>query len=273
MEINLLKNNESISEPRKKYAKLPKNILPQRLIANIWCHQCKMKKGIIVCCDNFFKRQKDERCNGKYCENCVARHYGVEVEELKDKKEWKCFKCEGTCVCASCKRERGENIPVKKRKRKDKSLSSSTIASPSQLISKKKKKTSEFNPFTFTSEGPKSLPSFKEMDLLAEAASVLASSKERSPSFDFSSPFTSANNSFSFTSANNSFVFNEIAPKKEIVENLRSQISSLKEELQLLKSLVLLPDNQSFSAQEQQLPKNDIPLLLNPLPLSTDQQF
>ena len=89
-----------------------------RVIGELWCHQCKMKKPKILCCDRFFKTDKEERCNGKYCESCVRRHYSTTVDQLGMQEKWICFKCQGKCACANCRRERGEKIPVKKRRRK-----------------------------------------------------------------------------------------------------------------------------------------------------------
>ena len=77
-----------------------------------------MKKNDLAVCVNFFKRQKRGKCNGKYCDSCLAKHYHTNVEELGKQKQWLCFQCTQTCQCAQCKRNRGINIPVKKRKRK-----------------------------------------------------------------------------------------------------------------------------------------------------------
>ena len=58
-----------------------------RVQLNTWCHQCKMRKPRVVCCDNFLagtsssSTSRGPRCNGRYCDGCTARHYGeVSVE-------------------------------------------------------------------------------------------------------------------------------------------------------------------------------------------------
>lgn len=132
MEDNLLK---------KKYNKVPKPESPVRVMTDIWCHQCKMKKSEVICCDNFFKKNKQGRCNGKYCDSCMQRHYATSLEELRNLPEWTCFKCTQFCVCACCKRERGDNVPVKKRRRR-KNMPSDLEDSPpsSPLRSEKKQK-------------------------------------------------------------------------------------------------------------------------------------
>ena len=77
-----------------------------------------MKKDVLVCCDNYFKKPKNGKCNGKYCRTCLEKHYDLAIEQLKDLPEWICFSCRDVCSCASCRRERGEEVPLKSRKRK-----------------------------------------------------------------------------------------------------------------------------------------------------------
>lgn len=77
-----------------------------------------MKKPELITCNNFHKQSRKGKCNGKYCDSCLQRHYGTSVEQLRGEKEWTCFECLKTCACAGCRRDRGEDIPVKKRKKR-----------------------------------------------------------------------------------------------------------------------------------------------------------
>merc|ERR1711991_661424 len=46
-----------------------------RCLPKTWCHQCKMRKQRVTACDNFFSSDKEVRCNGRYCDACIQRHY------------------------------------------------------------------------------------------------------------------------------------------------------------------------------------------------------
>eukprot|EP01091_Cochliopodium_minus_P010585 TRINITY_DN2840_c0_g1_i1.p1 TRINITY_DN2840_c0_g1~~TRINITY_DN2840_c0_g1_i1.p1 ORF type:complete len:352 (+),score=71.86 TRINITY_DN2840_c0_g1_i1:82-1137(+) len=83
-------------------------------ITNGWCHQCKMKQTKLYSCVNLWKSKKENKCNGKYCGRCIEKHYNENMEELKNNSNWTCYSCQKVCVCAACKRKRGE--PVAKRK-------------------------------------------------------------------------------------------------------------------------------------------------------------
>lgn len=88
-----------------------------RVQSDLWCHQCKRKSEKVVFCDKLFEAHPNkESCNGKYCETCIRRHYNTTPEILGAEKEWICFKCQGACLCANCRRERGEDIPIKRRR-------------------------------------------------------------------------------------------------------------------------------------------------------------
>ena len=77
-----------------------------------------MRKKELITCDNFYKENKRGKCNGKYCDSCLQRHYSTSVSILREEESWTCFECTKTCSCAGCRRLRGENVPVKKRKRR-----------------------------------------------------------------------------------------------------------------------------------------------------------
>lgn len=68
---------------------------------NIWCHQCKMRKPRVICCDN-----REAHCNGRYCDACITRNYNEDIETLEKLEVWFCYRCSRRCICASCKRKR-----------------------------------------------------------------------------------------------------------------------------------------------------------------------
>ena len=76
-----------------------------------------MKKENLLCCDNLFKTPKNGKCNGKYCEACLEKHYTDNLEELKGLANWFCYSCRRVCTCARCRRERGEKNTSKANKR------------------------------------------------------------------------------------------------------------------------------------------------------------
>jgi len=243
---------------KKKYNKVPKPETPVRVMPEIWCHQCKMKKSEVICCDNFFKKNKQGRCNGKYCDNCMQRHYQTCIDDLRDLKEWACFKCTEKCVCASCKRERGDNVPVKKRrKRKNRSSDDSLDNTPSSPLdfdlSIKKHKVENVSyerPKTRSSvskqankveEAPRRM---SQIDVLAETASqLIACGMLESSEMDKkeSSEIASAairEDSPCYDSAD-SYSQDEFCPNcKESVNKLKKQVSDLQNELAMLKDLM-----------------------------------
>jgi hypothetical protein len=69
-----------------------------------------MRKPRVTCCDNFFIVQRGVRCNGRFCDGCVVRHYGEDPATLM-RPSWFCYRCDGRCSCAACRRKRnGEDI-------------------------------------------------------------------------------------------------------------------------------------------------------------------
>jgi len=55
----------------------------------------------------------------KYCKGCIERHYNESFSDIEQEK-WICLFCRNLCVCAFCRRKRGEAVPKKiltKRKR------------------------------------------------------------------------------------------------------------------------------------------------------------
>lgn len=75
-------------------------------MSNTWCHQCKMRKPRVTCCDNFFSAHRGTRCNGRFCDGCIVRHYGEDPEAFAELTNWVCYRCTGRCTCAACKRKR-----------------------------------------------------------------------------------------------------------------------------------------------------------------------
>merc|ERR1711991_109063 len=77
-----------------------------RCLPKTWCHQCKMRKQRVTACDNFFSSDKEVRCNGRYCDACIQRHYLEDANEFSDLEHWLCYRCTSRCTCAACKRRR-----------------------------------------------------------------------------------------------------------------------------------------------------------------------
>jgi len=98
-----------------------------------WCHQCKKKsKRVVHCSKNRFGF-----CSKKFCKKCIEKHYKVTFDDV-DQKNWTCAFCSGNCLCASCRRKRGEEVP-KRVMRKRKATKVNTTSS------KKKQKTNHVN--------------------------------------------------------------------------------------------------------------------------------
>jgi len=97
-----------------------------------WCHQCKQKHSDILYCSKYYSGS----CTKKYCKGCIERHYN-ESYNCIDKDKWICLFCRNLCVCAFCRRKRGEDVPKKVFKRK-KSSSNYIKESPSSPPLKKK---------------------------------------------------------------------------------------------------------------------------------------
>jgi len=76
-----------------------------------WCHQCKKKIKSVVQCSKY----QQGFCCKKYCKKCIRKHYKKEVIV---RNKWECFYCRGICLCASCRRKRGEVVPKRIMKRK-----------------------------------------------------------------------------------------------------------------------------------------------------------
>merc|ERR1711991_1209426 len=77
-----------------------------RCLPKTWCHQCKMRKQRVTACDNFFSSDKEVRCNGRYCDACILRHYAEDPLSFEHLVTWICYRCSGRCTCAACKRRR-----------------------------------------------------------------------------------------------------------------------------------------------------------------------
>ena len=92
-------------------------ISSHRVVADLWCHHCKMSKPRVLCCERFFRTEKEKRCGGKYCESCLNKYYESCIDTLGSKAEWICFKCQGRCVCSDCRRAKGENVTKKRNKK------------------------------------------------------------------------------------------------------------------------------------------------------------
>ncbi len=79
---------------------------PFLISSSLFFHRCKMRKARVTACDNFFSTDKEKRCNGRYCDGCVQRHYLEDAAEFASLPHWICFRCTGRCTCAACKRRR-----------------------------------------------------------------------------------------------------------------------------------------------------------------------
>jgi hypothetical protein len=80
----------------------------------LWCHQCKKKNRNVVYCSKYHVGF----CSKKYCKRCIEKHYNEDFDSI-DQKTWICMFCRGICLCACCRRKRGEEVPkrvMKKRK-------------------------------------------------------------------------------------------------------------------------------------------------------------
>jgi len=80
----------------------------------LWCHQCKKKNRNVVYCSKY----ESGFCSKKYCKKCIEKHYNEDFVTI-DQKNWICMFCRDTCLCAFCRRKRGEKVPkriMKKRK-------------------------------------------------------------------------------------------------------------------------------------------------------------
>ena len=72
-----------------------------------------MRKNKVVICDHF----NDEiKCNGRFCEKCISKHYQQNIEDIENKQVWDCFKCLKVCSCAACIREKNKK-PSKRNKK------------------------------------------------------------------------------------------------------------------------------------------------------------
>jgi len=81
----------------------------------LWCHQCKKKNRNVVYCSKYLVGF----CSKKYCKRCVEKHYNEDFESI-DQKTWICMFCRGVCLCACCRRKRGEEVPKRIMKKKEK---------------------------------------------------------------------------------------------------------------------------------------------------------
>ncbi|KAJ3996314.1 hypothetical protein F5050DRAFT_134107 [Lentinula boryana] len=62
------------------------------------CHQCRQgSHKLHMCCAN---------CPVKYCVMCITNHYSDILSFDRARKDFVCFRCEGTCRCIACRRKR-----------------------------------------------------------------------------------------------------------------------------------------------------------------------
>ena len=67
----------------------------------------------MACIYRCFKA-KSQKCNRKFCDRCLEKHYNQDFQELKKLRNWVCYSCQMECVCAACKRERGLEVTRRK---------------------------------------------------------------------------------------------------------------------------------------------------------------
>jgi len=130
-------NNNKKSQKKRK---------PQSL----WCHQCKQKHNDILYCSKFYSGS----CTKKYCKGCIERHYNESFCNI-DKDKWICLFCRNLCVCAFCRRKRGEDVPKKVFKKRKCSVKDSPPSSPPL---KKKRKLKYRESVTESPKTPNSPP-------------------------------------------------------------------------------------------------------------------
>jgi hypothetical protein len=128
-------NDKKIHLMEKKAADRKKQKNNKKKPLSQWCHQCKQKHNEIVYCSKFH----DGSCTKKYCKGCIERHYHESYDNIQ-KDKWVCLFCRNLCVCAFCRRKRGEDVPKKVLKRKH-NKSGSIKESPPSSPKKKIKKT------------------------------------------------------------------------------------------------------------------------------------
>jgi len=128
-------NDKKIHLIEKKAADRKKQKNNKKKPLSQWCHQCKQKHNEIVYCSKFH----DGSCTKKYCKGCIERHYHESYDNIQ-KDKWVCLFCRNLCVCAFCRRKRGEDVPKKVLKRKN-NKSGSIKESPPSSPKKKVKKT------------------------------------------------------------------------------------------------------------------------------------
>jgi hypothetical protein len=123
-------NEKKINLMEKKAADRKKQKNNKKKPLSQWCHQCKQKHNEILYCSKF----QDGSCTKKYCKGCIERHYHESYDNIQ-KDKWVCLFCRNLCVCAFCRRKRGEDVPKKVLKRKN------NKESPPSSPKKKVKKT------------------------------------------------------------------------------------------------------------------------------------
>eukprot|EP01091_Cochliopodium_minus_P007965 TRINITY_DN17852_c0_g1_i1.p1 TRINITY_DN17852_c0_g1~~TRINITY_DN17852_c0_g1_i1.p1 ORF type:complete len:124 (+),score=8.39 TRINITY_DN17852_c0_g1_i1:232-603(+) len=101
-----LEYHQIIQKEVKKRKRTYKFSLPTKTIDDGWCHQCKMKKPRLLVCVNFWKRNTEKKCGGKYCTKCIEKHYEENINDLISLKKWYCYSCTQKCKCLTCKRDR-----------------------------------------------------------------------------------------------------------------------------------------------------------------------
>jgi len=106
----------SLKKSQHACSKSDRKALRKRKATSLWCHQCKQKHNDILYCSKFYSGS----CTKKYCKGCIERHYGQNFSGIS-KDNWICLFCRNLCVCAFCRRKRGEEIPKKGVKRKNNS--------------------------------------------------------------------------------------------------------------------------------------------------------
>ena len=199
--------------------------------SGVWCHQCKTKRPLFVSCTN-----NQEGCTTKYCDNCCGRHYGLSVKDLKTIQEWKCFKCTGHCSCAHCKRKRGENVPVRKRRRKIQGQNPKQNLPTAQSFSFQEAVEYSSQPF------------LHEQSREHSQSGILPPINEVLSAYHHPSPVLPQRSAEAWTPERNSPEKEQnCSDCEELIHSLRSKARRLEEEIHFLRQFIMNQDNQNSS--------------------------
>ena len=200
-----------------------------------------MKKPEVLCCDNFSKKREKGRCSGKYCNSCLEKHYNTSIDEITSYPVWQCFRCNKICECAQCKRERGIDVPIKKRKRIENINEQSLHALHTKLNDRQEIKSLVAHTVNKSSkkkemETKTQLTEFFDMQVLAETA-LRVFREPRQPNEELDSMSKVIQRKSQQNDHSNHVGHHHCVQCQEITTFLESEIQKLKQELKELKEM------------------------------------